>query len=68
MSTVSGNLFCLIDCRSFSSFQEKTGGFKSRLCDDVKAMLSLYEASYYGLEGEKIMEETWKFTTRHLNN
>ncbi|KAK4858470.1 hypothetical protein QYF36_016876 [Acer negundo] len=44
------------------------GGFKSRLCDDVKVMLSLYEALYYGLEGEKIMEETWKFTTRHLNN
>ncbi|KAL5772630.1 hypothetical protein ACOSQ2_012554 [Xanthoceras sorbifolium] len=38
------------------------------LCDDIKAMLSLYEASYYGLEGESIMEEAWKFTTRHLNN
>ncbi|KAI9187489.1 hypothetical protein LWI28_028765 [Acer negundo] len=53
---------------SFSSFQDKTCSFKSRLCDDVKAMLSLYEASYYGLEGENIMEETSKFTTGHLNN
>lgn len=27
-------------------------------------MLSLYEASYYSLEGESIIEETWQFTNK----
>ena len=36
------------------------------LCDDIKAMIGLYEASHYGLEGESILEEVWKFTTDHL--
>ena len=38
------------------------------LCDDINTMLSLYEASYYGLEGEIIMEEAWQFTTKHFKS
>ncbi|XWS18256.1 hypothetical protein CRYUN_Cryun32bG0027900 [Craigia yunnanensis] len=39
-----------------SRFRDKTGNFKLPLCDDIKAMLSLYKASYYCFEGESIME------------
>ncbi|KAK0579983.1 hypothetical protein LWI29_034487 [Acer saccharum] len=51
----------------FSSFKEEKSesSFKVCLCDDIKAMIGLYEASHYGLEGESIMEEAWKFTTDH---
>ncbi|KAI9198829.1 hypothetical protein LWI28_022722 [Acer negundo] len=44
------------------------GNFTVSLRDDVKGMVSLYEASYYGFEGESIIEEAWKFTTEHLKN
>ncbi|TXG47464.1 hypothetical protein EZV62_026758 [Acer yangbiense] len=52
----------------FSSFKEEKSesSFKVCLCDDIKAMIGLYKASHYGLEGESIMEEAWKFTTDHL--
>ncbi|KAK0579886.1 hypothetical protein LWI29_033110 [Acer saccharum] len=53
----------------FNSFIDgKMGNFKVCFCEDTKAMLSLHEASYYGLEGESIMEEAWQFTTKHLKN
>lgn len=40
--------------------------FRPSLCDDIQAILSLYEASYYGLDGETTMEEAWEFTAKHL--
>ncbi|KAL5839731.1 hypothetical protein ACOSQ4_012339 [Xanthoceras sorbifolium] len=52
----------------FTSFKDKRNSFKACPCDDVKGMLSLYEASYYGFERESIMEEAWQFTTEHLKN
>ncbi|KAK3179906.1 hypothetical protein Dsin_032628 [Dipteronia sinensis] len=54
----------------FTSFMDKIIGnsFMECLCDDVKEMVSLYEASYYGFERESIMEEAWKFTTENLKN
>lgn len=33
---------------------------------DIKGMLSLYEASYYSIEGETIMEAAWCFTSKSL--
>ncbi|PIA33957.1 hypothetical protein AQUCO_03900078v1 [Aquilegia coerulea] len=36
------------------------------LCDDVKGMLSLYEASYLGFEGKDFLDEVKAFTTKHL--
>ncbi|KAK8273635.1 hypothetical protein V6Z11_D10G019900 [Gossypium hirsutum] len=35
------------------------------LCNDVKAMMSLYEASHYCFEGESIMEAAWEFTSKN---
>ncbi|KAK3179904.1 hypothetical protein Dsin_032626 [Dipteronia sinensis] len=52
----------------FNSFIDEKGNFKVCLCDDINTMLSLYEASYYGLEGEIIMEEAWQFTTKHFKS
>ncbi|KAK0579366.1 hypothetical protein LWI29_025233 [Acer saccharum] len=52
----------------FNSFINEKGNFKVCLCDDINRMLSLYEASYYGLEGEIIMEEAWQFTTKHFKS
>lgn len=42
--------------------------FKRSLLEDVKGMLSLYEASFLSIEGETIMEEGLNFTTAHLQN
>ncbi|KAK2642369.1 hypothetical protein Ddye_024132 [Dipteronia dyeriana] len=52
----------------FSSFKEEKSesSFKVCLCDDIKALIGLYEASHYGFEGESIMDEAWRFTTDHL--
>ncbi|PIA45591.1 hypothetical protein AQUCO_01600063v1 [Aquilegia coerulea] len=50
----------------FNKFKDEWGALKMCLCDDVKGMLSLYEASYLGLEGEDFMDELKAFTTKHL--
>ncbi|PIA43665.1 hypothetical protein AQUCO_01800018v1 [Aquilegia coerulea] len=51
----------------FNKFKDEKGAaLKMCLCDDVKGMLSLYEASYLGLEGEDFMDEVKVFTTKHL--
>ncbi|GMI68657.1 terpene synthase 02 [Hibiscus trionum] len=52
----------------FHSFRDKRGNFRQSLCNDIKAMLSLYEASYYCFQGESIMEDAWNFTSKHLGN
>ena len=36
------------------------------MCEDVKGMLSLYEASFHLMTGEKILEEAREFTKKHL--
>ncbi|KAA8524544.1 hypothetical protein F0562_010967 [Nyssa sinensis] len=52
----------------FARFKDETGNFRTQLCEDVKGLLSLYEASFFGLEGETIIDEAKAFTTTNLKN
>ncbi|RDX75977.1 Tricyclene synthase EBOS, chloroplastic, partial [Mucuna pruriens] len=50
----------------FERFKDDKGNLKASLSSDVKGMLSLYEASFLGYEGEHILDEAKAFTTFHL--
>ncbi|KAJ4952444.1 hypothetical protein NE237_029276 [Protea cynaroides] len=50
----------------FHKFINKEGKFKEALSNDTVGMLSLYEASYLGAKGEKILSEAMEFTKNHL--
>ncbi|KAF5204176.1 Myrcene synthase protein, partial [Thalictrum thalictroides] len=51
----------------FNGFKDETAGnLRLELCEDVKGLLSLYEASYLGLKGENILHEAKDFTAKHL--
>ncbi|XP_077243405.1 alpha-terpineol synthase, chloroplastic-like [Tasmannia lanceolata] len=52
----------------FKRFKDEMGGFKASLRQDVKGMLSLYEASYHAFEGEIILDDAKEFTIRHLKD
>ncbi|PKI35379.1 hypothetical protein CRG98_044227 [Punica granatum] len=41
----------------FCKFTNDSGNFMSAVRDDVKGLLSLYEASFHGFEGETIMDK-----------
>lgn len=42
--------------------------FKESLTNDVRGMLSLYEATHMRLHGEEILDESLDFTTSHLKS
>lgn len=47
---------------------EDASGFQESLREDVKGLLSLYEASFYGFTGEAIMDEARTFSSGCLEN
>ncbi|KAK8550784.1 hypothetical protein V6N12_039472 [Hibiscus sabdariffa] len=56
-------------CGVFSKFQDDEGKFKEEeVVEDVKGMVSLYEASHFRTNGEAILEEALSFTTKHLGS
>ncbi|CAL5394358.1 unnamed protein product [Camellia sinensis] len=50
----------------FQKFKDHDGNFKQWLCEDVKGLLSLYEASHLAFDGENILDEAKVFATKHL--
>ncbi|EOA34260.1 hypothetical protein CARUB_v10021772mg, partial [Capsella rubella] len=50
----------------FNKFKGDDGDFKKCLTDDVRGMLSFYEASHFGITTEDILEEAMSFTQKHL--
>nr|QWD59171.1 terpene synthase 2 [Aconitum carmichaelii] len=52
----------------FKVYMDETGGFKESICQDVKGMLSLYEAAHLVAGGEKILDEAISFTGKHLRD
>lgn len=52
----------------FEKFKDHNGDFKACLVQDIKGMLSLYEASFLSYEGEQILDEANAFTSIHLKD
>lgn len=52
----------------FKKFRDEKGDFRDGGEKHTEGMLSLYEASYYGTEGEMVLQEAMEFTTERLKN
>ncbi|XP_020596455.1 alpha-humulene synthase-like [Phalaenopsis equestris] len=52
----------------FIKFLDDKGEFKSPLCNDVRALLSLYEATYLGFPDEEILDKAKNFSRVHLKS
>ncbi|XVF70540.1 hypothetical protein PTKIN_Ptkin11bG0169700 [Pterospermum kingtungense] len=50
----------------FNKFKNDGGMFKKELANNTKGMISLYEASHWGMHGEVILDEALVFTRMHL--
>ncbi|XWS27612.1 hypothetical protein CRYUN_Cryun26dG0131700 [Craigia yunnanensis] len=55
-------------CDVFNKFKNGGGEFKEELASNVKGIVSLYEASQFRINGEKILDETLAFTMKHLES
>ncbi|KAJ6854528.1 terpene synthase 10 [Populus alba x Populus x berolinensis] len=59
----------LVPQEVFNHFKDEQGNFRAcNIHDDLKGMLNLYEASYFLVEGENILEDARDFTTKNLEN
>ncbi|KAI7758237.1 hypothetical protein M8C21_018759 [Ambrosia artemisiifolia] len=54
------------DC--FNYYKDNTGSFKESLTNDVEGLLDLYEAAYFRVKGEVILDDALVFTKTHLEN
>ena len=52
----------------FNKFKNPKGDFKESLANDMRGMLSLYEAANFGVHGEKVLDEALKFTSDNLES
>ncbi|KAM1959644.1 hypothetical protein FF1_005093 [Malus domestica] len=52
----------------FNNFKNREGNFNQMLREDIKGLMSLYEASQLSIEGEVVLEEAGKFSGHFLNS
>ncbi|GAY60880.1 alpha-humulene/(-)-(E)-beta-caryophyllene synthase [Citrus sinensis] len=57
-----------ISCDVFEKFKDDEGKFKASMINNVRGMLSLYEAAHLAVHGEVILDEAIVFTTTHLKS
>ncbi|WCJ41990.1 Terpenoid cyclases/Protein prenyltransferases superfamily protein [Euphorbia peplus] len=50
----------------FKKFRDIDGEFKKDIANDVKGLLSLYEACFLATHGEHILDDALNFTRKHL--
>lgn len=62
------NLNYVLHVDIFIAFTEEQDKFMKYLSEDVIGVLSLYEASHFGIEGEVILDEAKLFAHRHLKS
>ncbi|KAJ4951845.1 hypothetical protein NE237_028677 [Protea cynaroides] len=51
----------------FDNFKDKKGHFKQELSGDIRGLMSLYEASQLGIEGEDTLDQANEFAHKHLS-
>ncbi|KAF3787824.1 hypothetical protein EJ110_NYTH22345 [Nymphaea thermarum] len=52
--------------KCFSRFRDQSSQFSENIREDVRGLLSLYEASQLACEGETVLEEASAFSSKHL--
>ncbi|GMN53289.1 hypothetical protein TIFTF001_022440 [Ficus carica] len=57
-----------IPCDVFNKFKDNEGKFNPSLGNDVRGLLSLYEAAQLRVHGEVILDDALVFTTTHLES
>ncbi|KAF3784252.1 Viridiflorene synthase [Nymphaea thermarum] len=55
-----------ISAECFSRFRDQSGWFSKNLREEVRELLSIYEASQLACEGETVLEEALAFSSEHL--
>lgn len=50
----------------FDKFRNRDGRFNESLNGEISGLLNLYEASFFGIQGEDVLEEAKCFRTRYL--
>ncbi|KAF8391458.1 hypothetical protein HHK36_023763 [Tetracentron sinense] len=53
---------------AFNKFKNRSGGFMESLSQDYEGLLSLYEASHLGINGEDVLKEAMEFSVKHLKS
>ncbi|KAJ4724506.1 Terpene synthase [Melia azedarach] len=57
-----------MSCDVFTKFKDNNGMFKETLINDVRGLLTLYEATHLRMHREDILEEALAFTAAHLKS
>ncbi|KMT08736.1 hypothetical protein BVRB_6g140070 [Beta vulgaris subsp. vulgaris] len=55
-------------CGVFQKFMDEKEGFKDSILDDMRGILSLYEASHVRIQGDDILDKAFVFTTAYLKS